>query len=72
MENKINNLTQKEIDDYIIELFVYLNKEYHTTKTESLKNTLFQFRLNLIDFLIKEKVIPKKLRKNFENKQFKI
>lgn len=68
MENKINNLTQKEIDDYIIELFVYLNKEYHTTKTESLKNTLFQFRLNLIDFLIKEKVIPKKLRKNFEKK----
>ena len=68
MENKINNLTQKEIDDYIIELFVYLNKEYHTTKTESLKNTLFQFRLNLIDFLIREKVIPKKLRKNFEKK----
>ena len=68
MENKINNLTQKETDDYIIELFVYLNKEYHTTKTESLKNTLFQFRLNLIDFLIREKVIPKKLRKNFEKK----
>ena len=44
MENKINNLTQKEIDDYIIELFVYLNKEYHTTKTESLKNTLFRIR----------------------------